>query len=98
MLSEHEEILLLRAENEKLKSIIKYLDSKNSKYIEYMKELKIKIESKVIKDPTVLIDEYKYGINYSYITHERITMPDFIIGYRGRQQDLIKGINEILES
>jgi hypothetical protein len=97
LLNENEEILLLKAQNKKLKDIIEYLDSKNKKYEEYLKILKVKIETIEIKN-NFLPSEFKYGIDYNYITYHRITMPEIIIGHKGRQQNLIREINKVLES
>lgn len=96
MLSERNQYLALEAENEKLKLIVRYLDSKLKKYSEFMETLKINIESKEMMDDTYLSYEKSDRLGRNWITQERISMPDFVIGHKGRQSKLLREIDEIL--
>lgn len=91
MLSEREIYLDLKAENEKLKNIIKYLDSKNKTYLDFMRKLNITLTKKQLKQT-----DFDYpGEGVVNIACETISMPEMVITY-SIQQELSKMIQEVL--
>lgn len=99
MLNEEKNILLLKAENKKLKMIVNYLDSLNKKYQEYMKQVGIKIEETKIEDMFFKFTgdiEKDSSTNIPCIVTKRISMPDMYISTRSQKEDILRLINEII--
>lgn len=81
----------LENENRKLKELLNWQTSRANKYIEFIQQLGLKIETSIeIQDPWDFSNE-----NEIYITREIIRPNPFMIGYIGRKEDLLKEITEL---
>lgn len=91
MLFDNKQDLYLISENKKLKTIVKFLYSKNKAYEDYLKKLKATIEKKEIKK----IDMSMINTT-EYITYTEIRIPPILIGYNGKESVIIKEIEKLL--
>lgn len=82
---------LIKKENRKLKELITYLESKNNKYVEYIKELGVKIESVQFN-----ANPFNDGLTGEKITYERLSVPDFIIVYKGERDKILQEIKVLV--